>query len=358
MCGNWEREKVERMSKGQSRQRTGSRKRDLERCKSKGKNNDVIDVDSDKIADFIIIDPPEPSERTSLGTSKSGKDKEPVYRNIIFIDDDDGDDESGDCGSPQNGCGEIGNQDCHFTSSNKSQAAHNQGWKPSPKSSKHGGACSRKTSSLNQQNFTPSTSFENDDSDSDSDIVEDYLGNIRQHWEKASLRKKTFANVNKGQSGSQNEVSAVGFKTNSQNNVGVDKTAEPPILSSANNANHDKGNLSQSACTGEGVVADTSNKSDGENYYPDLQVTIQQEICHKTSVCSTEAKNEMVSESMSNTPPQVKLNPIVLVSNGVGPSDVKNYIIADREMLKKTDAYKRAEEEEWAMRQRELQIQV
>ncbi|KDP31383.1 hypothetical protein JCGZ_11759 [Jatropha curcas] len=310
------------MSRGQSQRRVDSQKRSLERCKLKGKYNNVVDIDSDRIANLIIIDAPETSEGIAPDASVSGQEKTPACRNIICIDDD----ESGDCGSSSDSLEESGNPNSYFTSSNKCRPSCNQGRKLSSKTSNCWATCSSKRSSSD-------TSCENDDSD--CDIEEDHLGNIRQQWEEASLRKKRFDNFPRGQFDFQNEVGPVGFDIDSRNDIDVDKTVDVP-KSCSSNGNHRNDNLSTSKYIGEDASV-IANKSDGESWHTDKERSIQQEMYKESSVCCSKVVNE---------------------TNGDGPSGVPNFIVGNREMLKKTDAYRRAEEEEWASRQRELQAQA
>ncbi|EEF47724.1 hypothetical protein RCOM_1467930 [Ricinus communis] len=320
------------MSKGQSQRKSDFRKRALGRCKSKGKASDFIDIDGDTNFNVIIIDAPKPSEWTSLDASTSGKDKAHVCGDVICIDDDD--DDSGNCGNAHD--------------------VFEDGRKFFSKLSKCWDACSRKISSLSHQKVSSTISSENDDSD--CYIEEDFQGNIRQQWEQASLRKKMFDNVTKGQFGFQGEDGPARCNDDSQMNVSVDITAE--ARTSNSNSNHDNDKFNQSACVGENARPDSSNlMSDGKSQHKDFEETVLQEMCTKSSFCNTQAMNETTSIHYAHSESQVRLDLLPLVSNG-GLSDVQNYIIGDREMLKKTDAYRRAQEEEWASRQRELQIQA
>ncbi|KAF2282951.1 hypothetical protein GH714_043268 [Hevea brasiliensis] len=213
------------MSRRLSQRRTDSQKRALERCKSKGKANNVIDIDTDKSPNFIMIDVPETSEGNSPDTSISGKDKVQAYRNVICIADDDF--ESGHCGCSLDGFEGGGSQNAYFTSTR---------------------------------------------------IDEDAGG--------------------------------------------------------------------------------TSNKSNGKNQHADLEETIWSEMCKRSPVRSTQVEKETTFKLLANTQLQVEDNPLLFISNRDDPADVQNYIIGDREMLKKTEAYKLAQEEEWTSRQRELKSQA
>ncbi|XP_050221853.1 uncharacterized protein LOC126672015 [Mercurialis annua] len=320
------------MSRGQSQRRNDSRKRPLERCKSKGKASYVIDLDSDIHLNFIILDAPEPSESASLDASTSGKDKSPLYSNIICIDDDDDDnddededDESGDCGSSRDGF-RSENQDSHFTTGDKSQPSCSQGEKLFSKSLKSLGSCSWKISSCRYPEFSSSsTLFENDDSD--CYIEEDFVGNVRQQWEEAYFRKKVFVKPAKGQASFQDKVGPSRCNVDSQNKVNVDKTTEPQTHNT--DRNHEKDASNPSAHTGENAIGATSSKSNGESRFVDPKETIR--------------------HSSASPQSQVKLSPL--------PHGEPSDMIADREMLKKTDAYKRAQEEELASREKVLQIQ-
>ncbi|KAJ4960366.1 hypothetical protein NE237_020276 [Protea cynaroides] len=64
------------------------------------------------------------------------------------------------------------------------------------------------------------------------------------------------------------------------------------------------------------------------------------------------------TESLAETKLQDEKNPVLHALDGYCMSDVRNEIISEREKIKETDEYKRAVEEEWASRQRELQIQA
>ncbi|XP_021672909.2 uncharacterized protein LOC110659335 isoform X2 [Hevea brasiliensis] len=333
------------MSRRPSQRRTDSQKRALERCKSKGKANNVIDIDTDKSPNFIIIDVPETSEGNSPDTSISGKDKVHAYRNVICIADDDF--ESGHCGCSLDGFEGGGSQNAYFTSSKGCLLSCNRGRKLSSKSS------------LYHQKFSSSISLEDDDSeddDSDCDIVEDNQGNIRQLWEEASLRKKMFENAPKRQSVFWDEMGPAGININSQTNVDMDKTAEVPTPCSTY-GNHESGNFNPSARIDEDAGG-TSNKSNGKNQHADLEETIWSEMCKRSPVRSTQVEKETTFKLLANTQLQVEDNPLLFISNRDDPADVQNYIIGDREMLKKTEAYKLAQEEEWTSRQRELKSQA
>ncbi|KAG8638996.1 hypothetical protein MANES_14G088800v8 [Manihot esculenta] len=326
------------MSRGQSQQRNDSQKRALERSKLKGKANNVIDIDADRNPNFIIIDVPETSEGKSPDTSMSGKGKKPACRNVICIDDDD--DESGHCGSSLDGFEEGGSEDACFASSKRSQHSCNQGKKLSSKSY------------LYRQKFSSGTSCEDDDSD--CDIMEDNQGNIRQQWQEASLRKKMFENSPKCQSVLWDKDGPAGFNINSQNNVDVRKTAKVPTPCSSYE-NHESGNFKPSACI-DGDAGGSTNTSNGKNQHTDLEGTIWSEMCENPP--STRVENESASKPSTNTQLQVEVNPRLFISISDDPSDVQNYIIGNREMLKKTEAFKLAQEEEWTSRQRELQSQA
>lgn len=72
--------------------------------------------------------------------------------------------------------------------------------------------------------------------------------------------------------------------------------------------------------------------------------------------CSTEVKQQVIG-SMSNY--QLDAGADARRTQGVSlTSAFADDIINEREKLKETDEYKRAMEEEWASRQRQLQIQV
>lgn len=415
------------MSRGQSPRKTETWKRASEKYKSNGEANEFIDVDSDKIPEVIIIDPPEPSEWTSPDTSTSERGTTPAYKNIIFIDDDDHA-ENGDSGSSKDGVEMTGNQDFYFTASdesqtssaspdghlsrsqfNKSWPAHNKVRKASTsKASRFQGTFSRTASSFNRQNFAPDTSSESDSSD--SDILEDCFGNIREQWEKASLRKKACENVPKYQSDSPEEVSYMGNSANSHKDTNADRAAEVPTASANSHKDTNVDRLAKSPTTtsatfhkdtnvdraaevsttttsansrkdsnvdgaaevptttssghanhetcilsGEGVVSDLADKSYLDDQ-DDAFEGIGQPIILDRTFCTQ--VNQMASGSISKTQFVAEPKSQLSVSNCNGCSHVQNYIIGDREMLKQTDAYKRAQEEEWASRQRELEIQA
>ncbi|XP_010257939.1 PREDICTED: uncharacterized protein LOC104597876 isoform X2 [Nelumbo nucifera] len=278
------------MSRGQSQPRTQSGRRTLERCKEKDRNDSVVFIDVDT-ANIIILDVPESSQPSPRGTLISGKDKSIPSSSVISIDDD----EICNDGSPRNGVEGCGDGDSDATSSKMSRHASNQLhnsdesdgdecqfiWerKFPVKLSKCKRTYSGKTVPRNcfTQNSVSESCSESDNSD--CELMEDSFGNIREQWEKASLKKKGMEGVQHGKFGTQDQASSSGSHTDSQKNVGVENKAnhpaQSPVHSSSSNGYDERVKISTSVTNG--VTEGTSCKPTGKKLVDDLDRMLDKE---------------------------------------------------------------------------------
>ncbi|KAK4357970.1 hypothetical protein RND71_023580 [Anisodus tanguticus] len=192
---------------GESHGRPCTGTKTLRRCNDGGRSDHVvlIDVESETFSNVIFIDVPESTSKKFLGKTAAKKDKRrSPLRNIIFIDDDESNEneypefgvENGHhffhdpspsmrpCSTSKNAkepLDEIGD-DCQFVRENI----------PPVKLTK----CKRTYSGKAPvQNRYGLTSDDSESSSSDDDeFMADYSGQLREQWQKASLKRKNDIN--------------------------------------------------------------------------------------------------------------------------------------------------------------------
>ncbi|PHT67594.1 hypothetical protein T459_27081 [Capsicum annuum] len=210
---------MSRVSRGGSHGRSRTGKKTLRRRNDgAGADNVVlIDVESETFSNVIIIDVPESTpkkfrgkaaaKKAKRGKTAAKKDKRSPLRNIIFIDDDESNEnESSECGvedghhffqdpspsmrpcstsesakKPLDGIGD----DCQFVRENISPV----------KLSKCKRTYSGKAPVQNQYGLASDSESSSSD---DDELMEDFSGLLREQWQKASLKRK---NDNSGTSG-------------------------------------------------------------------------------------------------------------------------------------------------------------
>ncbi|KAF8389899.1 hypothetical protein HHK36_024417 [Tetracentron sinense] len=275
------------MSRGQPQPRTHPGRRTLERCKEKGKPDNVvfIDVDSDNFHCVMTVNP-QSLQQTRQGSRSLREDKECPSRNIISINDG----RSSENDIPGNVVEGGADLDSDATSSKGSCAASSQSrnsvddecqivWerKFPLKLFKCKQTYYGETPSRNRYCLNPVTESSSSESDSDCEFMEDSSGSIREQWEKASLRKKMFERV----WSDEDQASASGSHSDTQTYVEVENMtnyhAEATVYSSLSNANGEKESLPIFAETGDDIVGYTSLKPEGDSLFPDLDETFEPE---------------------------------------------------------------------------------
>ncbi|KAG5521326.1 hypothetical protein RHGRI_033770 [Rhododendron griersonianum] len=400
-----------------SKSRTCSGRKTLKRCKNKGEADNVvlIDVDSDDFDNVIIVDVPESlKQKLQAGVLRKGK-KCLIGTTVICIDDDDDDDsDTSSSGrfSPassdnQNSANEVGD-DCQFVPEKF----------PPLNLSKSKRTYSGKV--FNGNRYGDSYSSDNDSPD--CEVMEDSFGKLREQWEKANMKKKSDVRNGQYGRGDQVSTSELRNGTQHdvevENITNQPTEANVPISS---NASSDKGKPSGdsgyrdepgskqvntinrfSSDREHTLHADyhTSNPKptvdpdfgcskdnlpDEEGSYFRTQLSVDKEVggggreenieqtpsssSHfpiefKNGCYQEEAQNEreMRTRELSGEfmPDHLYEEPDVTfhAQDGDVVNAVDNCIINEREKLKETDEYKRAVEEEWVSRQRELQLQA
>lgn len=242
-------------SMGHSQPRTCSGNKTLRRCKNKEKEDNVvlIDVDVDVDVDVIIIDVPEYTPKKFRGRSSGARrEKSCTLRNVICIDDDENVDENNDdeaadefvrenlspvtlskCKRTYSGKGLVRNRyglsaeseggssddddddepDCEFMDVENVR----QQWEKASLKRKNG---VNDKSGLNNESEGGSS----DNDEPDCEFVEDPHKNIREQWEMASLKRKN--GVLNGKSGIGVQASASSFCTDAHLDIGVENETE------------------------------------------------------------------------------------------------------------------------------------
>ncbi|CAN4122016.1 unnamed protein product [Withania somnifera] len=258
------------VSRGESHGRTRTGKKTLRRCNDDPGADHVvlIDVECETFSNVIVIDVPESTPKKFRGKTTAKKDKRrSPLRNVIFIDDD----ESNENGYPEfdveddhhffqdpspsmRPCStsrsakepldEIGD-DCQFVRENFSPV----------KLSKCKRTYSEKGPVQNRYRFM---SDSESSSSEDDEFMEDSSGQLREEWQKASLKRK---NDNSGQSGGKD------IKTASADGIQPEpgESEEHPACSDYSNSSTEKEDLSpkptrESRCTSS--RADVHHESD------------------------------------------------------------------------------------------------
>lgn len=396
--------------------RTCSGKRIPKTGQGKGhcKNVVLIDVDVDQVDDVVIIDLPEYGQQKLHCSSVESRDRKCPPQCVISIDDDESNDadhpgtiaESGgeldsDASSskrfpPAQGCMRnsvhINIDDCHV---------HEKGTPSNlPKCRQ---TCSAKTADRNRYGLDASESELSESDCSDCEVIE-----VCEQWEKASVKRKRRGFND--QAGFDEHASSSGLHSNFYADIEVENSAGQhvgsPICSGPSNGKYAKDNLSDSddnqiddfnLTMGQGnpckdsfqKVVQESNKvfrpgssekmqslhqsseSDsqcGERTWSEKFSKLKKEAGDKEAKfmsSSQESKRQNENDGSSLRNNDVYFSEVHSSSasfdvrhlNLDGPVCVRD-IINEREKLKETDEYKQAIEEEWASRQRQLQIQV
>ncbi|KAK3421808.1 uncharacterized protein LOC104453877 [Eucalyptus grandis] len=380
----------------------------------------LIDVDCDDFDEVIIIDAPESVQEKLRGAGVSQKNRGFPYEGVISIDDDDdGDVElpgpsvagSGESdsdatssrrSSPSSNLGESADsdadecrvvpEDCCASKSSRS--------KNSP--SGEGEAPCR-----NRYGLSPVSEDVSFDSDfSDCEVVEDPCGKLREQWESAFSKRKhdtfnkhlhsedqvkasglhTDACVSGEEHNSSNPACSSSHSTKAKENFssgegfpvnsGVGHDHEEPSLSfsedRANRQNNTVGReyngMGKSCFDNVNPARDILDESDGErdihagdglqNKRFHSNSSVPDEVVHERTGPGTDilAGKPLVPNSCHTG--KVQADCSAKYQDGDYVLSVQKDIINGREMLKETDEYKRAVEEEWASRQRQLQLQA
>ncbi|XP_077211247.1 uncharacterized protein LOC143846638 [Tasmannia lanceolata] len=301
------------MYRGKSQPSTPAGRKNLERFKDKGKfdNVVVIDVDKGKSHDVVIIDVPESSRQRYRSSRASRTNKRCPFRGIIIIDDED----IGNNDGPRSG--EYGDLDSDATPSKKfcptsgqSHVSHesdgenyqifNQKRKFPIKLSK----CMQKYPG--KRPF--GNSFGSSESDSsDCELMEGSSGKIREHWEKAALRKKLLDDIHSNRFGVEDRASASGLNTGPRNsseetppkifdignNAGATHwcTYEQSVQSSSSNAGSEKDSFSP--CKGCNPVADSDLTVDQNGHERAGFVDKEEQVVEKPSFCKIHSYDEV-----------------------------------------------------------------
>ncbi|KAK9107159.1 hypothetical protein Syun_023170 [Stephania yunnanensis] len=243
------------MSRGEGQSQTKSQrgKRVLERCKRKdgAKNMIIIDVDDGKDNDVIIIDIPESSQKRSQVSPGYLDCRKVLFDNIISIDDDcessdyektepNQDSEassskfSNPSSSPSHNVEEYCCDECQFIPETNFPV----------KLSRCKWTYSEKELSENCAGLSPvSGSYSSESDSSDCELMEGYSGDIREQWERASIRKRTFQDVMNGDCGFDGQASLSRCYSHTAKNSEVEELSTLPVeqpFSTARNGNDGK----------------------------------------------------------------------------------------------------------------------
>lgn len=382
------------------------------------KNIVFIDVDSDQVDDVVIIDDSPGFKSKSHGFGGPSREKVYTPQSVISIDDDDDDDyeESDDVEIPGIVAGSVGESDSDACSS-KSFSPESSGVRNYVHIDVDGsGVCEKESESDMRKSRKASSAkgtgrnrhgldgFESESSESDCSDCELM---DREQWEKVSLKRKRC--VFNDDPGYDEHVSSSGLHCNSNAYIDIDEenrtkeNAGGTAYSGPSNGKYVKDNKSTFSVKGDSQVDGIYSNLGAENSVKDSHEKVDREAFVSSLFESTEkisplhrssgiehGKNTRSKESnfvnmsqeacerqVSNTGSTLKSkddNLCELNSNRASVDENHvNYdglalmdqdcgltasIINEREKLKETDEYKQAMEEEWASRQRQLQIQV
>ncbi|XP_077215886.1 chaperone DnaJ-domain superfamily protein [Tasmannia lanceolata] len=379
------------MSRGQSRSRTQSGRRNLERFKYKEKFDNVviIDIDKGKSHNVVIIDVPESSQQCPS-------------REIISIDDDDvgnhgpRSDDNGDLHSDATSSKKLSraSSQSHVSkeSDNEDCQIFNQERDFAFKLSKCKQKCPGKGPSRNCFGLYIDPESNSSESDSsDCEVIEGSPRKIREQWEKAALRKKVLKDIHNSRFGVEDQASASGSNTEPRNcshkkidgeNITrstyyrtTEQYTDGSVCSSSSNAGSENEIISQdkeepfpgesslcnaqSQCGGQ-VNCESANCQDKERA---VSLEPQDETQGSSGRACLQGKEELVNgePSLCGTQPQDETPwESVFLDGGItnGLPGVESDLIGGREKHKETDEFRRASEEEWASRQKQLQIQA
>ncbi|XP_019433436.1 PREDICTED: uncharacterized protein LOC109340251 isoform X3 [Lupinus angustifolius] len=364
--------------------RSCSEKKVLRTNQTNGKFKNVItiDIDNDDVDDVVILEFHDCRQRSFHGSSVPSKEGVCTPQSVISIDDDD--DESDDADHTGNIADRFGESDSDASSSKR--------FSPSPsrmqihidvddshvnekKSNKHKirQTCSAKTAARNRYGLDSSESESSKSDCSDCEVIE-----VCDLWEKASVkRKRRWFN---DQFCPDQHASSSGIPCNTDTEVGREAKQHPgsPVYSGPSNGKYVKRSQSSFSTEDDSQVneiysnlgAEKPFKDSGKKVDEESSKSVRPEFMEERQVenngSALRSKDGILSEVNtvdSNCPAfderNVNCDGLVLNAQNVGFNASNQIdIINEREKLKETDEYKRVIEEEWASRQRQLQIQA
>ncbi|KAF5745344.1 hypothetical protein HS088_TW07G00928 [Tripterygium wilfordii] len=277
---------TEGVSRGQNR--TCFQKKTLNNCGINGNLDNIvlIDVDSDRLNDVIVIDAPKGLQQQCEGSRIRREVKKYPYGSIISIDDDDGDDVDQPGGNMESGSDsdatsskscpvfshmkiEVDNDECRVIHEKKSGF----------KLSKCQKSYTWKYPCRNRYGLNNDSESDSSDSDSsDCEFMEGSSGKLREQWEKASIRRK--GNAYDGNSGFDAQATAsashgdVHPKVDAGNGYG--KQSEEPPCTSSRSTDFEKGFFTSFGPTVDDASLDT---------HMEFYQKINQDVYGKDDVC-------------------------------------------------------------------------
>lgn len=336
----------------------------------------VVVIDEDDDADVIIMDGAAARESASAAAAPRSQARKGSgsYGNVINIDDDE--DEKDGTGGDKAGPS--------MYRASGSPAAMTPG-RGSPRNIYGFDGTSDSSGSDLSEGWYSDT-----DDGSDCEILDDSAGTAREMWETAASRKKPPHGVHECKdAGATAFTSCAGLETqpgeNSEHLFGAECHLDEDTFAFFRAASkHDSQNSScstkkgpahaqSSAGNAKGVQNNTGRSNDGS---PPISVSTPEKVDEKVPEDIYSQKDQSPPEASSNTkqkdqsPPEVSSNTNIYSAQDNGPVRGKDLlqdpeelgrfasVIGDREKHKESVEYKRAAEEEWASRQRQLQIQV
>lgn len=371
-----------------------------------------IDIDSDEVDDVVILDLHEFLEQTLHGSSVPSRDRVRTPQSVISIDDDD--DESDDADHPENIAEGAGESDSDASSSKRFTAApsrmqnfvhidvedshvYEKDFVSNIQKSRQ--TCSAKATGRNCYGLDRSESESSESDCSDCELLE-----VREQWEKASIKRKrhVFNDQSKQYSGSpaySGPSDGQNVKDSQVNGIYSNLGTENPFKDSDKKVDQESSkscrpesmeemqSLHQSSDTAHGESSKSKTKFPCSRYTyynfcnfcsgatgasmsknelggMDSKVTrMSQEECERqvdNKGSASRIEDDDLCE-MRNLDGDGHVNcdgPALHAQDGNFTASNQRDIINEREKLKETDEYKRVMEEEWASRQRQLQIQV
>ncbi|KAK4423662.1 hypothetical protein Salat_1949100 [Sesamum alatum] len=195
--------KMSGISIGHSHPRPCSGEKTLRRCRNNEEADNVIliDADSEKFDNVIIIDIPESLPKKRQGSRMLRKDKKWLFRNVIYIDDDENPDSnhsigvnnvSSSAGTSSNGAScfvaknfadssDAAVGECQFVQDNTTPV----------RLSKCKRTYSGKASARNRYGLDTDSESDSSDSDCpDCELLEDSSGEVQELWERAFSRRR------------------------------------------------------------------------------------------------------------------------------------------------------------------------
>ncbi|KAF2298906.1 hypothetical protein GH714_029038 [Hevea brasiliensis] len=250
---------------------TGSGKKAMRSRKMRGHLDNVviIDVDSDGFDNVIIIDVPESLQQKFKGSTVLREGKRFPIQGIISIDDDESDYVDHPEFNVENGGGLNGDD----TPSKNSPASDSMKKSEDAdakdcrvvlekrsafKLSKCKTTYTKKSPSRNRYGLnSESESDSSGSSSSDCEVMEGSSSDLREQWEKASLKRKSHI-YHKGESGLEDQESPCSSHSDIHLNVRVEnrtkQNLEDPVCFSSKNVNFQEENLSNCNATGDRFV--------------------------------------------------------------------------------------------------------